>query len=116
MGKHSRLWQQHERRTAEALGAERVGNSGRATSDARSKWLSIECKTRKALPAWLQYGMRQAEAGAGETRLPVLVLHQEGERAGRDLVCMRRDDFAAWFGELRIGQGEHDDATQTESA
>jgi hypothetical protein len=31
-------------------------------------------------------------------------------------VCMRRDDFAAWFGELRTGQGEHDDATQTESA
>ena len=64
----------------------------------------------------LTSSLRQAEEGAGATRLPVLVLHQEGERAGRDLVCMRRDDFAAWFGELQTGQGGHDDATQTESA
>jgi hypothetical protein len=95
----------HERRTAKALGLERVGNSGRATVDAAGRWLVVECKSRKVLPAWLLAAMSQVEQGAGETQLPVVVLHQVGQRAGRDLVCMTRDQFAAWFGTLDFADG-----------
>jgi hypothetical protein len=90
----------HERRTAKALGLTRTGNRGLATADAAGRWLSVEAKSRAKLPLWLLHGMAQAEASAGPSRLPVLVLHQVGQRSGRDVVCMTRDQFAAWFGEL----------------
>jgi hypothetical protein len=97
----------HERRTAKALGLARVGNSGRATVDAAGRWLVVECKSRKVLPAWLIAGMGQAERGAGANQLPVVVLHEVGQRAGRDLVVMTRAAFAEWFGALHP-EGEPD--------
>ena len=106
MGKHTSTWKQHEKRTAAALGAVRVGNTGAATPDARSEWLVIECKSRAALPSWLKDALRQAEAGAGKYQLPIVVLHEVGGRATDDLVIMRRSEFAAWFGD---GRGRGDD-------
>jgi len=64
----SKTWKTHERRTAAALGGERVGNSGKATADVVGPWVVAECKSRKQLPAWLKAAVRQAEAAAG--RLP----------------------------------------------
>jgi len=90
----------HELRTAAALGLTRTGNTGRATADAAGRWLVVECKSRRVLPKWLLHGVAQAEASAGPSQLPVCVVHQEGQRAGRDLVVMTRDQFVAWHGEL----------------
>jgi hypothetical protein len=97
----------HERRTAKALGLARVGNSGRATVDAAGRWLVVECKSRRRLPAWLLEGMGQAERGAGATQLPVCVVHQVGARSAGDLVVMTRSAFAEWFGALHP-EGEPD--------
>jgi hypothetical protein len=108
MGRHTATWKAHERRTAAALGAVRVGNTGAASPDARSEWLVIECKSRAALPAWIKDAMQQAEAGAGEYQLPIVVLHELGGRALDDLVILRRSEFEAWFGGWR---GRDDDAT-----
>jgi len=32
--------------------------------------------------------------------LPIVVLHEKGERADNDLVVMRRCDFVEWYGGL----------------
>ena len=52
--------------------------------------------------------MQQAEAGAGEYQLPIVVLHELGGRAVDDLVILRRSEFGAWFG----GWRGRDDAQQ----
>jgi len=96
----------HERRTAAALGAVRVGNTGRAGADAVSDWAAIECKSRAALPAWLKHAIKQAEAAAAaftSARLPVVVLHEVNGRADDDLVCIPMAAFRAWFGGWRGG-------------
>jgi hypothetical protein len=90
----------HELRTAAALGLTRTGNTGRATADAASRWVVCECKSRAALPRWLLHGVEQAKASAGPSQLPVLVLHQVGQRSGRDLVVLTRAAFVEWFGAL----------------
>jgi hypothetical protein len=98
----------HERRTAAALGGRRIGNTGRASADAVSDWLAIECKARLQLPAWLTGAVKQAVTAAAaytSARLPVAVLHQVGGRAADDLMVMRRADFVAWFGSWRRGDG-----------
>ena len=99
--KHTSTWKQHERRTAAALGAVRVGNTGASAPDARSEWLVIECKSRAAPPVWIKAAMRQAECGAGEYQLPIVVLHEVGGRSVDDLVILRRSEFGAWFGGWR---------------
>jgi hypothetical protein len=98
----------HELRTAAALGLTRTGNTGRATADAAGRWVVAEAKSRARLPEWLLHGVAQAEASAGPSQLPVCVLHQVGQRSGRDIVCMTRDQFAAWFGELHPGEVEQE--------
>jgi len=91
-------WKQHEKRTAKALGGHRIGVTGRSTVDVIAPWLSVECKQRRRLPAWIESALRQAEAGAGSERLPIAVLHEKNRRSGNDLVVMRQRDFLIWFG------------------
>jgi hypothetical protein len=94
----------HERRTAAALGAARIGNTGRGGADAVSDWAAIECKARLQLPAWLKAAVKQVEAAAAaytSAKLPVVVLHEVGGRAADDLVVIRMSEFAAWFGSWR---------------
>jgi len=87
-----KLWKQTERAIAKRLGGERVGPSGQATVDLLTSRLAIEVKTRKALPRWLLDAMGQA-AAAADGRLPILVLHQVGQKHDGDLVIMRLSDF-----------------------
>jgi len=93
-----RLWKATERAIAARLGGVRVGCTGEATPDVVSDWLSCEVKTRKRLPGWLQDAMRQAVANAKEGTLPLVVLHEVGQRHDSDLVVMRLAAFVAWFG------------------
>ena len=48
-----KTWKAVEREIARRLGGHRVGCTGKATVDVVSDWLTIEVKTRKALPTWL---------------------------------------------------------------
>lgn len=91
-------WKQAERRIAEVLGGVRVPVTGRqrgATPDVEHATLSIEVKSRKALPAWLLDAMEQAEAAATDGRLPVAVLHQDRKPYRDALVVVRLEDFAS---------------------
>jgi hypothetical protein len=94
-----RSWKRWERRLAAILGGVRVPVAGRRGSpDISHPWLSIETKERGALPRWVEVGIRQAEATAGPAQLPVLVLHQWGDRADRALIVLRLGDWVEWFG------------------
>lgn len=91
-----KCWKRAERRIAELLGGRRVPVSGRqrgATPDVEHDALSIEVKTRKSLPVWLEDALRQAEASSGAGQTPVAVLHQHGQRYRDALVVMRLKDF-----------------------
>jgi len=98
-----RAWKRTERRTAAILGGKRVPVTGRQRGDAPDvphPWLSIECKHRRALPAWIADALDQAAAASdGGKRLPVAILHEAGERHGRDVVLIRLADFRDWFGD-----------------
>jgi hypothetical protein len=91
-----RSWKVCERRIAEELGGRRVPVAGRARGDApdvEHPTLSIEVKSRRRLPAWLENAVSQAEASAKPPQLPVAVLHQDGNRYRDALVVLRLKDF-----------------------
>jgi len=95
-----KTWKQTERAIAARLGGERVGNRGTGTPDVTTSWASVECKTRKVLPGWLQDAMAQAVRNARPETLPLVVLHEVGQRHDDDLVVVRLADFVQWFGEV----------------
>lgn len=93
-------WKRTEREVARLLGGRRVPITGRARGDAPDvahPWLSIEVKERSSLPRWLLTALRQARAAARDGQLPVVVLHQTGQRHNDDLVVLRLADFREWF-------------------
>ena len=107
-----RSWKRTEREIAAILGGHRVPVTGRARGDVPDvahRWLSIEVKSRRALPAWLLEAVAQARAAATEYQLPVAILHQEGSRHGLDLVVMRLSDFEDWFGGIDHGKEANTD-------
>jgi hypothetical protein len=99
-------WKRAERRVAGLLGGRRVPVTGRARGDAPDvahPWLSIEVKQRQRLPGWIIDALRQAAAAAAPEQLPVVVLHEHGQRYGDSLVVLRLADFVDWFGSLPLG-------------
>ncbi len=94
-------WKRTERRVADMLGGERVPVTGRqrgSAPDISHDWLSIECKHRKTLPAWLFDALAQAEASKRGDQLPIVILHEAGQRHANDLVVLRLSDFVDHFG------------------
>jgi hypothetical protein len=90
-------WKQAERRIADILSGQRVPVSGRTRGDRpdiKHPTLSVEVKSRKSLPAWIENAMQQAKAASKNGELPVAVLHQDGERYTDALVIIRLKDFA----------------------
>ena len=90
-------WKSCERRIADILGGQRVPVSGRSRGDCpdiRHPSLSIECKSRKKLPVWIEDALQQAEASAEDGQLPVVILHQDGRRYIDSLVVLRLKDFS----------------------
>jgi hypothetical protein len=63
---------------------------------------AVEVKTRKTLPAWLVSAMAQAVRNAGDGRLPLVVLHEAGDKHDGDLVTLRLGDFQEWFGDTGV--------------
>jgi len=93
-------WKDTERVLAKRLNGERVGNTGQATPDVTTSWLSIEVKERKALPMWLMDAVAQTVRNSDDGKLPIVVLHQKGCRHDNDLVLLRLCDFQDWFGDV----------------
>jgi hypothetical protein len=93
-------WKACERRVAELLGGHRAPVSGRRrgyTPDIEHPTLSVEVKSRKKIPAWLEDALRQAEMSAKKGRLPIAVLHQDGQRYPDSLVVLRLRDFSKYL-------------------
>lgn len=116
-----RNWKRAERLLAQLLGCERVPVTGRqrgkAHSDLISSWLSVEVKTRKALPVLLADAMDSAERGAeyaqrrdGTARLPIAVIHADHTDYRNSLVVMRLRDADDWFGLCDGRPGEKETA------
>jgi hypothetical protein len=98
------MWKQTETKVAAALGGRRVPVTGRNRGDApdiKHDWLCPEVKHRETIPAWLHDAMAQALAAAAPEQLPIVVLHQSGERHENDYVVIRLGDFVEWFGDIR---------------
>ena len=90
-----RGWKTSERRIAEELGGVRVPVRVVlvAMLQIYHPTLSIEVKSRKRLPKWLERAVAQAEEAAKQPQLPVAVLHQDGRRYQDALVVIRLKDF-----------------------
>ena len=94
-------WKKTERAIASIIGGQRVPVTGRQRGDVPDvahPWLSIECKHRSTIPAWLTQAIAQARAAARGDQLPIVVLHQHGAAHASDLVVMRLSDFCDSFG------------------
>jgi hypothetical protein len=103
MAPSRRRWKAAEVRLAELVGGRRVPVSGRGRGDVpdiEHPWLSIEAKSWSRMPERVVDALRQAEAANPGDRLPVAIIHGNGERYDRALVAMRLGDFLHWFGEL----------------
>jgi hypothetical protein len=87
-----KTWKQTERAIARRLNATRQGAVGRTGADVVNDWLAVEVKHRRRLPQWLKDALTQARAGACD-RLPIVVLHEAGQRHSDDLVVLRLADF-----------------------
>jgi hypothetical protein len=95
-------WKRTERPVAAALGGQRVPVTGRARGDVPDvahEWLAVEVKHRRTLPAWLWAALQQARSSAHNGQLPIVVLHEHGQRHADDMVLLRLADWCAWFGD-----------------
>lgn len=100
VAKHTATWKSTERAVARRLGGRRVGPSGTSTADVVTERLAVECKHRASLPEWLTGAMSQAVGAAGSGQVPVVVLHEAGQRRDNDLVIVRMKDFQQLFGQI----------------
>jgi hypothetical protein len=90
----SKTWKAVERAVARRLGGRRVPVTGRGGApDVEHERLAVEVKHRKELPRWLKHAMVQAEAAARDGKVPVVVLHERGQRHADDLVVLRLGDL-----------------------
>lgn len=98
---HNSTWKDVERAIARKLGGQRVSNAGlgHPVADVEAGALSVEVKTRKALPGWLMAAVAQGRDNARAGRLGITVLHQVGQRHDNDLVVLRLSDFVDYFGD-----------------
>lgn len=98
-----RQWKRCESEIASALGGERVPVTGRKGADIAHGWLAPEVKSRESVPKWLVESVRQAREGAAPGKLPVVIVHQVGDRHTEDLVVVRFSDWRERFGAAATG-------------
>ncbi|MBA3554493.1 MAG: hypothetical protein H0W29_07030 [Gemmatimonadales bacterium] len=95
-------WKNIERKVAAIIGGVRVPVTGRSRGDAPDiahERLAIEVKAWAKVPASLREPMAQARAAVRGTAVPLVVLHQAGDRAGDALCLFRLEDLARLMGE-----------------
>lgn len=84
-----KTWKQVERRHAQMCGGRRIPVLGRRGPDVAHPTLAVESKTRKRVPSYLYEWVQQAEMGAQPSKIPVVVIHQKGQRFRNDLAVLR---------------------------
>ena len=98
----NKTWKNTERKVAAFLGGERVPITGRQRGDQpdiRHSIFSLEVKHKKQLPEWLHDAIRQAVASLKtDQQLPVVILHEKGQRHTQDYAVIRLADLRDWFG------------------
>jgi len=93
-----RAWKATERRVGALLGGRRVPVTGRqrgSAPDVEHVDYSIEVKHRAKLPRWILEAMDQANKAASGAQLPIVVLHQSGDRFAEALVVIKLENFLA---------------------
>lgn len=99
------LWKATERALAKRMGGTRVPITGRqrgSAPDIQHDAFAIEVKTRKALPSWLRTALAQAKAcQRSPLQLPIVLLHEKGQRRDRTVVLMTLDEFENFNGRVR---------------
>ena len=58
---------------------------------------SVEAKHRNKLANYITKGMLQAEMQAAKDQIPVLGLHQKGDKYEESYIVMRVSTFRDWF-------------------
>lgn len=86
-------WKAAERRISQLLGGKRLGPTGTPQPDVVSDFLVAEVKHKKRMPQWLWDAVEQAREQRDVQRMPIVVLHQYGQRYDHSLVVARLDDF-----------------------
>ena len=98
-----------ERAVAARLGGKRVPITGRQRGDVPDvahPLYSVEVKHRQSIPAWLKDAVSQAVAASTPQQIPIVVLHEAGQRHGNDLVVIPLSEFTAWYGAVSTPEGE----------
>ena len=92
-----KVWKAVERKLARRFGTTRVGARDDVQMDIDAGWLSIEVKHRKKIAKFLKDAVAQAVRNAGVSQLPIVILHESGQRHDNDIVMVRLKDFQEWF-------------------
>ena len=101
-------WKDAERELARRLGGERVPVTGRVRGwapDIDHPLWALEVKTRRTMPVLLAGAMDQAvkaadwakRRGKGE-RMPMVIIHQDGQHFDNAMVIVRLKDARDWWG------------------
>jgi len=93
-----KVWKAVERKLARRFGTTRVGARDDVQMDIDAGHLSIEVKHRDKLPKWIKDAVVQAIRNAGVSQLPIVILHESGQRHDNDIVMMRLKDYEEWYG------------------
>lgn len=84
-----------ERKIAELLGGVRIPITGRIRGnvpDIQHDIFSIEVKHKQTLPDWIHDAMNQAEQSRRGEQIPLVVLHQKGQKFDQSFTIMRLCD------------------------
>lgn len=97
------LWKTAERSIAKIIGGVRVPINGRGDeADIMHPWLAVEVKHRKKLPDWQLKALAQSVAAkkthVNSSALPVVIMHEKGQRYDDSLIMLRLGDFVEHFG------------------
>ena len=86
-------WKREERILAQMFGSHRNPNTGEHRADINAPGLSIECKKRLALPAWLKNAVQQSVRAAQSHETPIVVLSEvvQGKKPQRYVVLTLKD-------------------------
>lgn len=97
-------WKRQERKLAVRLGGTRVPITGRtrgSAPDIAHDVFAIEVKCRKVIPGWLREALAQAKAcQRSDAQLPIVLLHEQGQRRDAVIVFMTLSDFEAFNGRV----------------
>jgi hypothetical protein len=97
-----KTWKKVERKIAELLGGVRVPVTGRGRGDMPDILhpdFSIEVKHREQFPDWLMDAMEQAVKSKRGAQIPLVVLHEKGQKFSQALCIIRLCDILETGGE-----------------